>query len=405
MSMKKYYPTAFALYMTYFVLGVASSIMSHYKQELAALWGSAMLADGTYDVSGVLAVIAALGLGRLITYPFAGPISDRYGRRVPALIGCACYLVFFGAVCFTHSYVLAYILGIVAGAANGFLDVSITPSCMEIFREKGTIANIFTKLSISIAQFLLPFAIGYVAAANLPFSTIFIVCAVLIAVVGAAIVFLPFPPYERAAKAAGGKKKERMKFTPSAVILIVLGFTTSTTFMIWLNCYQELAISYGIADPSRVQSLYSIGIVLALFVNAALLARGLKPSKILIIYPAVSVVTLVAVLLVQQPWICYPAGFLMGFFAAGGVLQLVTSVAVEMFPKNRAVMTSIVMIASSIANYAVLSIAGLLTSIGGADGPRLIMLFNIAVTVLGVALAVVLNARFDKDFQRETVNN
>lgn len=405
MSMKKYYPTAFALYMTYFVLGVASSIMSHYKQELAALWGGAMLADGTYDVSGVLAVIAALGLGRLITYPFAGPISDRYGRRVPALIGCACYLVFFGAVCFTHSYVLAYILGIVAGAANGFLDVSITPSCMEIFREKGTIANIFTKLSISIAQFLLPFAIGYVAAANLPFSTIFIVCAVLIAVVGAAIVFLPFPPYERAAKAAGGKKKERMKFTPSAVILIVLGFTTSTTFMIWLNCYQELAISYDIADPSRVQSLYSIGIVLALFVNAALLARGLKPSKILIIYPAVSVVTLVAVLLVQQPWICYPAGFLMGFFAAGGVLQLVTSVAVEMFPKNRAVMTSIVMIASSIANYAVLSIAGLLTSIGGADGPRLIMLFNIAVTVLGVALAVVLNARFDKDFQRETVNN
>ena len=405
MSMKKYYPTAFALYMTYFVLGVASSIMSHYKQELAALWGSSMLADGTYDVSGVLAVIAALGLGRLITYPFAGPISDRYDRRVPALIGCACYLVFFGAVCFTRSYVLAYILGIVAGAANGFLDVSITPSCMEIFREKGTIANIFTKLSISIAQFLLPFAIGYVAAANLPFSTIFIVCAVLIAVVGAAIVFLPFPPYERAAKAAGGKKKERMKFTPSAVILIVLGFTTSTTFMIWLNCYQELAISYGIADPSRVQSLYSIGIVLALFVNAALLARGLKPSKILIIYPAVSVVTLVAVLLVQQPWICYPAGFLMGFFAAGGVLQLVTSVAVEMFPKNRAVMTSIVMIASSIANYAVLSIAGLLTSIGGADGPRLIMLFNIAVTVLGVALAVVLNARFDKDFQRETVNN
>ena len=405
MSMKKYYPTAFALYMTYFVLGVASSIMSHYKQELAALWGGAMLADGTYDVSGVLAVIAALGLGRLITYPFAGPISDRYGRRVPALIGCACYLVFFGAVCFTHSYVLAYILGIVAGAANGFLDVSITPSCMEIFKEKGTIANIFTKLSISIAQFLLPFAIGYVAAANLPFSTIFIVCAVLIAVVGAAIVFLPFPPYERAAKAAGGKKKERMKFTPSAVILIVLGFTTSTTFMIWLNCYQELAISYGIADPSRVQSLYSIGIVLALFVNAALLARGLKPSKILILYPAVSVVTLVAVLLVQQPWICYPAGFLMGFFAAGGVLQLVTSVAVEMFPKNRAVMTSIVMIASSIANYAVLSIAGLLTSIGGADGPRLIMLFNIAVTVLGVVLAVILNARFDKDFQRETVNN
>ena len=405
MSMKKYYPTAFALYMTYFVLGVAGSIMGQYKQELAGLWGSAVLADGTYDVSGVLAVIAALGLGRLISYPFAGPISDRFGRRVPALVGCALYFIFFAAVCFTHNYVLAYILGIVSGAANGFLDVSITPSCMEIFKEKGTIANIFTKLSISIAQFLLPFAIGFVAAESLPFSTIFLFCAGLIAVVGIALIFLPFPPYERVVKVKGEKKKEHMKFTPSAIILIILGFTTSTTFMIWLNCYQELAISYGIADPSRVQSLYSIGIVLALFVNAALLAKGLKPSKILVIYPSVAAITLVAVLLIQQGWICYPAGFLMGFFAAGGVLQLVTSVAVEMFPRNRAVMTSIVMISSSIANYAVLSIAGLLTNIGGANGPKLIMLFNIAVTVIGVILAVVLNARFDKDFQREPANN
>ena len=405
MSMKKYYPTAFALYMTYFVLGVAGSIMGQYKQELAGLWGSAVLADGTYDVSGVLAVIAALGLGRLISYPFAGPISDRFGRRVPALVGCALYFIFFAAVCFTHNYVLAYILGIVSGAANGFLDVSITPSCMEIFKEKGTIANIFTKLSISIAQFLLPFAIGFVAAESLPFSTIFLFCAGLIAVVGIALIFLPFPPYERVVKVKGEKKKEHMKFTPSAIILIILGFTTSTTFMIWLNCYQALAISYGIADPSRVQSLYSIGIVLALFVNAALLAKGLKPSKILVIYPSVAAVTLVAVLLIQQGWMCYPAGFLMGFFAAGGVLQLVTSVAVEMFPRNRAVMTSIVMISSSIANYAVLSIAGLLTSIGGANGPRLIMLFNIAVTVIGIILAVILNARFDKDFQRDTANN
>ena len=404
MSMKKYYPTAFALYMTYFVLGVAGSIMGQYKQELAGLWGAQLLADGTYDVSGVLAVIAALGLGRLIAYPFAGPISDRFGRRVPALVGCALYLIFFAAVCYTHSYALAYILGICSGAANGFLDVSITPSCMEIFKEKGTIANIFTKLSISIAQFLLPFAIGFVAVEALPFSTIFIFCAALIAVTGIALCFLPFPPFERVVKVKG-QKKEHMKLSPSAVILIILGFTTSSTFMIWLNCYQELAISYGIADPSKVQSLYSIGIVLALFANAALLARGLKPSKILVIYPSCAAVTLAAALLIQQGWICYPAGFLMGFFAAGGVLQLVTSVAVEMFPRNRAVMTSIVMISSSIANYAVLSIAGALTSIGGANGPRLIMIFNIAITVVGIALAVILNARFDKDFQRETANN
>ena len=54
---------------------------------------------------------------------------------------------------------------------------------------------------------------------------------------------------------------------------------------------------------------------------------------------------------------CLAAGFLLGFFAAGGVLQIVTAVANEMFPKNRGVITSIVMIASSVANYAVLNVA------------------------------------------------
>ncbi len=283
--------------MTYFVLGVAGSIMGQYKQELAGLWGSAVLADGTYDVSGVLAVIAALGLGRLISYPFAGPISDRFGRRVPALVGCALYFIFFAAVCYTHSYVLAYILGIVSGAANGFLDVSITPSCMEIFKEKGTIANIFTKLSHLYSA--VPAALRHRIRSR----------------EGAPVLdHLPLlrrahrrrrhsahlpapPPYERAVKVKG-EKKERMKFTPSAIILIILGFTTSATFMIWLNCYQELAISYGISDPSLVQSFYSVGIVLALFVNAALLAKGLKPGEILVIYPSVAAVTLVAVLLV-----------------------------------------------------------------------------------------------------------
>ena len=79
---KRYYPTAFALYLTYFVLGIAASIMGQYKQNFAAMWNAGTLADGSYDVSGVVAVIAAIGLGRLIAFPIAGPLSDRLGRRL-----------------------------------------------------------------------------------------------------------------------------------------------------------------------------------------------------------------------------------------------------------------------------------------------------------------------------------
>lgn len=392
---RKYYPTALALYITYFVLGIAASIMGQYKQNFAAMWGAATLPDGTYDVSGVVAVIAAIGLGRLIAFPVAGPLSDRLGRRLSALIGSALYAVFFLAVTFSPNLYIGYALAVISGMANSFLDTSITPSCMEIFKEKGTIANIFTKLSISIAQFLLPFAISFVAVENLPFNTIFLATAAIIVVDGIFLAFLPFPPFERAVK--GDKKKEKMQFTPAAIVLVCLGFTTSTTFMLWMNCNQELGALYGLADPSKIQSFYSVGIVLALFVSAALLKRNVEPAKILVAYPTVAFLTLGTIYFVQQPAMCLAGGFLLGFFAAGGVLQLVTAVANEMFPKNRGVITSIVMIASSIANYLTVSAAGILTRVGGTNGPRLVLLFNMAVTLVGILLALYLNRCVERE--------
>ena len=262
---RKYYPTALALYITYFVLGIAATIMGQYKQSFGALWGAEKLADGSYDVSSVVAVIAAIGLGRLVAFPVAGPLSDRLGRRLSGLIGCGLYAIFFLGITFAPNLYVGYVLAVISGMANSFLDTSITPSCMEIFKEKGTIANIFTKLSISIAQFLLPFAIGFVAARELPFRTIFLATAVIIIVDGAFLAFLPFPPFEKVVKGQG--KRERMRFTPAAIVLICLGFTTSTTFMLWMNCNQELGRLYGLADPSKIQSFYSVGIVLALYLN------------------------------------------------------------------------------------------------------------------------------------------
>ena len=57
------------------------------------------------------------------------------------------------------------------------------------------------------------------------------------------------------------------------------------------------------------------------------------------------------------------------------------------------------MIASSIANYAVLNVASLLSRVGGVQGPRYILLFNAVVTAIGVVFAINLNLRFEKDAQ------
>ena len=77
--------TSLAAYFTYFIHGIGASILGQYKPEFAAAWGAKPLADGTLDVSMVVSVIAALGLGRLISLPFSGPLSDKYGRKLSGI--------------------------------------------------------------------------------------------------------------------------------------------------------------------------------------------------------------------------------------------------------------------------------------------------------------------------------
>lgn len=400
MNQKKYYPTAVALYITYFILGIAVTIMGQYKQSFAAMWGANQLADGSFDVSKVMAIIAAVGLGRLIAFPFAGPFSDKYGRRLSALVGVVFFAIFFIGITFTHSTVLAYILMICSGMANSFLDTSITPSCMEIFKENGAIANLFTKFAISMAQFLLPFLITFVAARDMSFRTLYFLAARHHHRRRYSFwQFCPSLPRRRHPRRQTALWKREKKLTPSAILLVCIGFTASTTFMLFMNCNQELGKLYGMTNPSMIQSFYSAGIICAVLLTAALMKKGLKPIRVLVIYPCVAFCALLLMYFVQIPQICMIGGFLIGYFAAGGVLQLATSTANEMFPRDKGKITAVVMIASSIANYAVLNVASLLSKVGGVQGPRYILLFNAVVTAIGIVFAIILNLRFEKDAQ------
>lgn len=393
---KKLIITSLALYFTYFIHGIGASILGQYKPEFAAAWGAQTLADGTIDVSMVVSVIAALGLGRLISLPFSGPLSDKFGRRLSGIIGVICYTIYFFGVAFSPSMGVAYAFAIIGGVANSFLDTCVSPSCMEIYVNSPSVANMFTKFSMCISQFLLPFMIGFVAAANMSFRTIFIVAGVAILIDGILILFLPFP--ESSAKAATGEKKEKskLKITPASFAAILIGFTSSSTFMLWLNCNQELGRSYGMADPSAIQSWYALGTAVAILSTSVFIKKGLKEINVLILYPTISTIMLALCYFIQAPFICLIGGFVIGFAGAGGVLQLAVSTTAEFFPENKGTATSMVMIASSVANYTILTLAGYITKVAGASAPRMILLLNMGVTIVGILLAVFVKMNKDK---------
>lgn len=396
MNAKRFYPTAIALYFTYFIHGIGVSILGQYKQDFAGVWGADKLSDGTFDVSMVIAVIAALGLGRLLTLPISGPFSDKFGRKPSALIGVGLYAVYFIGLAFAPNMYIAYAFAFVGGAANSFLDTAVTPSVLEIFTKNGAIANMFTKFSISIGQFALPFAIGMVAAANMSFRTLFVITMALIVIDGLIIAFMPFPPMNN--NVGGEKAKpEKMKFNATSWAIIGIGFTCTSTFQLWLNCNQELGKLYGMADPSKIQSFYSLGTMCAILITAVLVKKFILPVRILILYPAIATLMLLIIYIVQTPTICLIGGFVIGYAAAGGVLQLAVSTANEFFPTNKGKITSIVMISSSLANYIVLNVASYITKAGGIEGPKYVLLFNVAITVIGILLAIFVNMRYKNE--------
>lgn len=382
---KKYIPSALILYMNYFIHGIGCSILSQQvvKEMLAEQWGIS-------DVMTITAIAAALGLGRLISLPFAGPLSDKLGRRISVLIGVASYVIFFVGIAFSPSVQVAYVAAVLGGIANSFLDTATYPAVAEIMYKYTGIATMGIKFFISVAQLLMPFFLGVVAGTSMSYLMLPLVAGIVIAVLGVLAIFAPLP-----ATSESGKKEsfltnlKNANFSVESIALILIGFTSTATFQLWLNCAQTFGKEIaGIASDqvAMMQTYYSAGTMVALVVTSILITK-FKQVRFLVIYPAISVVMLVLVYLLRTPMICFVGAFVIGYSAAGGVLQMATATVNDLFPKIKGTITSLVMIASSLCNYTILSAAAKMTATG-------VIIMNIVITVIGVLLAVFVNARY-----------
>ncbi len=103
----------------------------------------------------------------------------------------------------------------------------------------------------------------------------------------------------------------------------------------------------------------------------------------------ICLVTLIVVLSGQSQPLMIAGAFIIGWAGAGGLLQIATSVCNMLFPKIKGTVTALVMIASSLCNYTILTAASKMA-------PSQVMLMNIVLTAVGVALGLFVNLRYKK---------
>ena len=396
MTNKKYLPSVIVLYLNYFLHGIGCSVLGQavIKDALAASWN--------VEAMAITAIAAALGLGRLIALPFAGPLSDKLGRRVSTAIGGFSYAVYLIGLAMAFNagggagYRIAYICAIVGGIANSFLDTGIYPAVSEIINKAPGVATMGIKFAISGSQFLLPFflgiTVGQTAGGLVSYNKLFYIVGIAYLVLMALILFFPLPDTDK----KEGEKKEGLlqsikhaNFSAGSIAMILIGFTCTGTFQLWLNCAQNFAKDVaGWAEPQIMQSFYAIGTMIGLVVTA-LLTSKIKDVRFVMIYPAVCALMMVAVLMAPSQGMLKIGAFVLGWFGAGGLLQIATSVCNKLFPKIKGTVTALVMIASSLCNYTLLTAAASMSPSG-------VMVMNIALTAIGTLLGVFVNMNYNK---------
>ena len=395
MTNKKYLPSVIVLYLNYFLHGIGCSVLGQavIKDALSASWG--------VEAMSITAIAAALGLGRLIALPFAGPLSDKLGRRISTAIGGFSYAVYLIGLAMAFNaggsggYRIAYICAIIGGIANSFLDTGIYPAVAEIIDKAPGVATMGIKFAISGSQFLLPFflgiTVGQTAGGLVSYNKLFYIVGIAYLVLMALILFFPLPDTDKKAEKKEGllQSIKNAHFSAGSIAMILIGFTCTGTFQLWLNCAQNFAKDVvGWAEPQAMQSFYAIGTMIGLVITA-LLTSKIKDVRFVMIYPAVCALMMVAVLMAPSQGMLKIGAFVLGWFGAGGLLQIATSVCNMLFPKIKGTVTALVMIASSLCNYTLLTAAASMTPSG-------VMIMNIVLTAVGTLLGVFVNMNYNK---------
>lgn len=386
-SMKSLYPTAFVLYLSFFVHGFGAAILSQNTKSFQALWNT--------DAAGVLYVISALGIGRLITYPFSGAISDKFGRRLTVIIGCLVYIGFFGGILLAPNTTVAFFVAILAGVANGFLDSGVLPAVMEILVQSSGLASILSKLCIAIAQYILPVMVTFWASNGLWFGWTFVICIVLLVIISLLLTKLPFATVAEAkAETAADVVQVKSNFWIEGVALIIMGYTATATFQVFLNINKDYGTTFlnmTEAAAGKIGSNYALGSIFAVLLNVVLV-KWIKPVRMIVVYPALSLATLLWMYFVPSPIVAQIGGFLIGATCAGGVLQFLVSVMSDLFPASKAKAVSMIMIAGALCAFSITAIAGTVTS---KFGVQYTLLVSAVLAVVSIIASIVVNIRYN----------
>ena len=388
---RSYRPLCLSLYLNYFVHGIGVLILAQNMDALAARWGS--LAD-------VMSVIGMLGIGRLIVLFVSGKLSDKYGRKPFVLLGMITYIAFFLGILVSPTTAVACVFGILAGIANSFLDAGTYPALIESYPESASTVTVLLKAFISAGQFLLPLFIGVLVMMNAWYGWSFIVAAVILTLNFVIMLKMGFPVMNRVSNSDKNDALEapveapKSKWYLEGICFVLYGYISQATFYLisqWLTKYGVAVAQMPDLAARSLMSYYSIGSLACVFFTAFITKKGVRPITLLVVYTLISTLAIGGLYYYPSASLAPILSAVVGFSAAGGVMQLGLVMMTEMFPKGKGTMTGIFYTTGSIASFTIPVVTGYMAD----SGINSIMGLDAAIALAGFIVACIIYVRYN----------
>lgn len=381
-----YFLTSIYLYINFFVHGIGVITIAQNMNYLSARYAT--------DAAGVMYVMSGMGLGRFFSYFLASFFAERFGRKTMVLSGIVVYVLFFAGILLSTNIYAAFAFAILGGVANAFLDVGTYPALMEAHPKTTGTAVIFCKAAISFGQMFYPFVVGFLLINELWFGYGIILPAAILLINALLIKIAPFPKINQkdGVKELPVMKKKPIVFIDGALV-ILFGYAIYSTFhiaLIWLPKFSQQVVGMSEVLALQTVSYYSIGSLVCVFLLGLLVSKFLRPVFVMTIFPAIAASAALVIYNYPSAIVCNVGAFVIGFTAAGGILQLGLSVLNELFSKNKANMTGVYMLFGSLANFSIPVISAKIYTID----IKYIMLFDAGMALLACILGFVIFLRY-----------
>ena len=391
----KYLPVCAAMYANYAAHGFGLIILTQ-----TAAW---LMEKFNTDMVGVSYLVSVMAIGKIVILAVSGVLSDKFGRKPFVFLGIASYIVFFLGIYFARSYSIAVFFALFAGAGNSFLDTGSMPAWIEAYPKAGGTVTILQKAAVSVGQLLLPVCLAFFISRNMSTSNLYLVATAILVIAGIVIARAPFPPLTKAPEKGSvpvdedgnARFNSKPKLWLGGACLIAIGFTSTASFTLfsnWVKIFGQEIIGMSETSAAYCISMYSTTSIIGVVVTSIAIKKFIKPCRLLVVYPLLSVVALLLLAFAPSAAVCRIASIVIGWTAAGGVLQMAVAVMADLFPMGKGKVTSVVYMLCSICMLVIPTVAGWVYK---ASGSTSVMLLNAGITLLGALLGVVVNVRYN----------